>query len=289
MVSFNSIISNIYKKYYKHFKNKKNLKQLGNIQNRPLKSFYNAINSVLKNQLTPEELNWVKKIKTIRDGLRSSNIEVKFDDLGAGTHINSIAFEKNGDIQIVKKTLGQVCAATILFRWGNLLFKLIREFTPSKCLELGTCIGISSAYQAAGLELNNQGQIFTIEGARSLVKIAIENFKKLDLQRVSVKVGVFNDVLPDLLPQIKPIDFAFIDGHHNGQATINYFEQIFPFLSKNAILFFDDIGWSKGMQRAWRVFEKDERIKFTIDLWSMGVCIITNSSHKKQKFKVFFE
>jgi len=70
---------------------------------------------------------------------------------------------------------------------------------------------------------------------------------------------------------------------------INYFEQIFPFLSKNAILFFDDIGWSKGMQRAWRVFEKDERIKFTIDLWSMGVCIITNSSHKKQKFKVFFE
>ena len=111
----------------------------------------------------------------------------------------------------------------------------------------------------------------------------------MNLERIYGKVGLFSVVLPDLLPQIEPIDFAFIDGHHNGQATVNYFKQIYPFLSESAILLFDDINWSKDMQWAWRVFENDERIKFTIDLWSMGVCIITNSAHKKQKFKVFFE
>ena len=44
-----------------------------------------------------------------------------------------------------------------------------------------------------------------------------------------------------IISEIKPIDFVFIDGHHEEGATLNYFKIIAPSLSYYAILGFDDI------------------------------------------------
>ena len=52
-----------------------------------------------------------------------------------------------------------------------------------------------------------------------------------------------------------------IDGHHDEQATIAYFEKFIPYLSKNSIIVFDDISWSDGMRRAWNTIEKNEMVK----------------------------
>lgn len=285
----NRIISNLYKKYYRTFKNKKQLNQLSRVDDDSLKAVSTALENVLNNKISAEELKWVNKIKEIRDHLRQSSEEIKFEDFGAGSHIDSISVEKTNNKEVITKTLRKICEATVLYRWGTLLFKLVRTFKPLMCLELGTCVGISSSYQAAALELNNKGKLITIEGAPSLAEIAKKTSKKLNLERISGKVGLFRDVLPDLLPQIKPIDFAFIDGHHDGQATVNYFKQIYPFLSESAILLFDDISWSKDMRNAWKTFERDNNIKFTIDLWSMGICVISKGQEKKKNFKILFE
>jgi len=286
MFANNRIVTKFYKSYYRFYKNKNNLKNIEKINNPILKIASKSIEQVISNKITPEELKWVEGIKKLRDNLRKSTVEINFENYGAGTHIDSISLEKKGNKVIIKKTIGQICESTVLFKWGLLLFKIVKEFKPKICLELGTCIGISAAYQAAALEMNNQGKIYTIEGASSLVKLAENNLKKLNLNRIDIITGLFNDILPDLLPKIQPIDFAFIDGHHDGKATINYLNKIYPYLSKNAILLFDDINWSKDMQWAWKALENDNRIKFTIDLWSMGLGIITNSKIKKQKFKI---
>lgn len=39
--------------------------------------------------------------------------------------------------------------------WSVLLFKLIRKFKPTKCLELGINLGIIGSYQAAVLGLTD--------------------------------------------------------------------------------------------------------------------------------------
>ena len=62
--------------------------------------------------------------------------------------------------------------------WSLLLFKLIREFKPLNSVELGTCLGISGAYQAAAQKLNKSGRLITLEGAKSLASLAEKNLQK---------------------------------------------------------------------------------------------------------------
>ena len=90
---------------------------------------------------------------------------------------------------------------------------------PGSCLEMGTAVGVSTAYQAAALRLNRHGSFVTIEGATSLADIARSNFQQLGLDTVEVVVGRFQDTLTEVLTSRQPVDYVFVDGHHDEQAT----------------------------------------------------------------------
>jgi predicted O-methyltransferase YrrM len=158
-----------------------------------------------------------------------------------------------------------------------LLFRLIRAFKPSVCLEMGTSLGISAAYQAAALELNGYGRIVTLEGEESLVRLARQNFERLGLDRVTVVPGRFQDTLADVAREQAPLDFAFIDGHHDEHATVAYYRQILPHVGPSAVLVFDDISWSPGMGRAWKTIAQDERVGLAVDVSGVGICVVSDS------------
>ncbi len=172
------------------------------------------------------------------------------------------------------RTLGEVCLTSSMpYRWALLLLKLVRTLQPSTCLELGTCVGISAAYQAVALELNQRGRLITLDGAAPLAHIAHQNLDLLGLtQRLTVKVGRFSDTLGSVLREHSPVDLVFIDGHHDRQATLDYFEQIYPHLSPSAVLLCDDIHWSPGMLQAWQTISGDRRHILSIDLQQIGIC-----------------
>lgn len=78
---------------------------------------------------------------------------------------------------------------------------------------------------------------------------------------IKIVVGKFSDTLPKLLPKIDKIDFAFIDGHHDKNATIGYFEQILPFMNEGSVIAFDDINYNRNMTRAWDVIKQNKNSK----------------------------
>ena len=85
----------------------------------------------------------------------------------------------------------------------------------------------------------------------------------------------FQDVLDKVLNESRPVDFAFIDGHHDENATMRYFDQLIPFLAnQGVVLVFDDISWSPGMKKAWKKIKVDERVKFSVDLRKVGICLM---------------
>jgi predicted O-methyltransferase YrrM len=88
-----------------------------------------------------------------------------------------------------------------------------------------------------------------------------------------VHQGQFSDLLPGLLARTAPLDYVFIDGHHDGPATVGYFGQIHPSLSPGALVVFDDVAWSSGMAEAWKAIRADPRVRVAVDLGMMGVCI----------------
>ena len=256
-------------------------------RNEALKLVANALREALENTSTPDEEVWIERIESLRKKLNASATEITVTDYGAGSPDFELTDEEMYQGRILTRTIGDVCrsASTPHFR-SLLLFKLIREFKPSVCLEMGACLGISTCYQAAALKLNQFGKIVTMEGAASLAELAKQHFQELGLDNVSLLLGRFQDTLGEVLNVQESIDYAFIDGHHDEEATLAYFDRLYPFLSKRALLIFDDISWSRGMKRAWKAIERDKRVKISVDLLVVGIGIIDAEIETKQSFKI---
>jgi predicted O-methyltransferase YrrM len=231
-----------------------------------------ALSGWLDGSLSDEEAAWVDRIESLRTRLNSADVPAhcascldKGDLDAANEHTAGLSLSEIADI----------CrTASRPPFWSLLLFKVIREFKPVHCIELGTCLGISGAYQGAALVLNRQGRLVTVEGEPSRASLAKMNFQLLGLDNISVVMGRFEQVLDEALAEDHPVDYAFIDGHHDEQATIAYFETIRRFVSERSIFVFDDIRWSDGMRRAWQYIQAAPEVKISLDLRAMGVCIL---------------
>jgi len=157
---------------------------------------------------------------------------------------------------------------------ARLLYALAHEYQPNTVIELGTNVGISSAYIAAGL---NNGRLITFESSPYRLRVAQELHQNVGLTRVDYRRGLFKDTLPPSLDELPPVDMAFIDGHHQYQPTLDYFNLIWKHSTERCVFIFDDIRWSKGMRRAWRELQRDPRMALVVDLMSLGVGVTTRS------------
>lgn len=183
------------------------------------------------------------------------------------------------------QTIRSVCAVSKSQDHATLLHLLIREFQPLKALELGTNIGISSSYQAAALKMNGQGQLTTLEVSPFRMQAAKDLHDSMGLENVTYACGLFSETLDKVLEELESVDYAFIDGHHQMQATLDYFDKIWDHTSDNAIVVFDDIRWSGGMKRAWHKLKQDIRIKIAVDLDKMGICVTTRDLPLDKRYK----
>lgn len=250
-----------------------------------IRALVNVFDAVVRNRYSDEEKKWIEKIEALRNRLNASASEISLIDYGAGSSDSNLTAEQMYKGRQVIKSIGEICRSSSRpYKDAFLLFKLVREFRPSVCLELGTALGISTAYQTAALELNRCGRITTLEGAQSLAQLAKGHFEGLGLKRVNVVAGRFQDTLQDVLQKNADIDYVFIDGHHDENATFSYFKQILQYLSDGAILVFDDIHWSDGMERAWDDIRNDKNLKVSVDFLGLGICIFTKTAVEEVKY-----
>jgi predicted O-methyltransferase YrrM len=225
--------------------------------------------------LQPEEAAYIDRIEAERAALERSTAEALLVDYGARSPDSPLSAEEMAAGIEVRRVMGEVCRTSSKPpEDARFLFDVIRERRPGTCLELGTCIGISAAYEAAALELNDYGFLYTIEGAEPLAVEARALLRRLRLeQRVDVRVGRFADVLPDLL-ESNVFDYVFVDGHHDEHATIEYFELILPRTRSGATMVFDDIDWSEGMRRAWRAIRSSDALASTRREGTFAVALV---------------
>lgn len=235
-----------------------------------------ALESHRTEALAADERRWIEAIEELRQNLSRSTETVSAPDYGAGSPSESRSAEQMYEGDVTTEVVGEACRRYSKSRvWASLLFHLIRKLKPDACVELGACVGISTAYQASTMELNGRGRLVALEGSSAFAEIAGRNLQSLGLgHRVSVVVGRFQDTLDAVLDDLGSVEYVFIDGHHDEQATVHYFEKLLPRLSQQAALVFDDITWSPGMRRAWQRVSDDPRVDVSLDLLSMGVCLM---------------
>ena len=187
---------------------------------------------------------------------------------------------------------------------GQLLFRIARYYRPETILELGTSLGLSTAYLATGAGGPATGgasetghgpatarpspKVFTIEGAPAVASVAKRNFHSLGLDGIDLTIGNFDTVLAPTLDRTGPVDLAFIDGNHRLDPTLRYFDLLKGRLSPSAVLIFDDIHWSGEMEAAWESIKQDSRVYLTIDLFFIGLVFFRDTFKVKQDFVIRF-
>ena len=220
---------------------------------------------------TTAELELWKHIERRRRELSDRTDAVQDIDFGAGDAGSQFteAQQRNGVVSSISvKELTSFSKAAV---WGEVLYHLTKALRPQKVLEMGTCVGISGSYIAAALQFSERGRLWTIEGSPAVAALAQETFQLLGLSdRVTCLVGPFHEVLELCLKEQGPFDLIFVDGHHDGKATVGYFRQLMPHLCPHAILVFDDIDWSEGMAQAWKEISTDPSVKDYVRIGGMG-------------------
>lgn len=205
-----------------------------------------------------DETPWVRSIEARRRELESSTRRV-------GTHL------PGQDPRHM--TLGEVTRrVTKRRRWGLTLLRLVRLLAARRCVEVGSSVGLSGAYLAAGLAMTGGGRLVTLEGARDIAGTARETFGALGLaELVTVHQGRFPQTLPAVLDEVGPVDLVFVDGDHDPDATLEYFAAVRGALRPGGIAVFDDIRWSAPMTRAWEEIEATTPRGVVADLGSVGL------------------
>ena len=166
--------------------------------------------------------------------------------------------------------IGEACRVSKPPRHCLLLYLLAREFGARSILELGTNLGISSAYLASAADT----RIVTLDASSYRLRLAAALHESLGLGNVRRIAGLFNDTLPRVLESGSAFDFVFIDGHHLYRSTLDYCARIRPFAAPGAVFVFDDIRFSGEMRRAWNEVSTDPAFSFSVDLGDIGLCIV---------------
>jgi predicted O-methyltransferase YrrM len=215
-------------------------------------------------------------IESLREQLLTNKTVLDIEDFGAGS-VNSSS--KQRSISSIVKY------AAKSRKLSQLLFRIVHYYQPKTILELGTSLGISSAYMASA---NPHASIITIEGASSVAKVAKHHHQLLQLYNIRLLTGKFEDILPEALQELKMVDLAFVDGNHRLEPTKRYFEQLLTKATPQSIFIFDDIHWSEEMEEAWRIMKEYKAVTASIDLFFFGIILFRPEFRSKQQFTIRF-
>jgi predicted O-methyltransferase YrrM len=235
---------------------------------------YDFVVNVLNDQKSFPEYDAIEKL---RHELLLDKTLLEIDDFGAGS--SSKAGRKRSVSDIARHAAKPA-------RWGQLLFRMARYYRPHRLLELGSSLGISSAYLASG---SPDGRLNTLEGSSSVASLAKQNFQKLGLKNIELTRGHFDNTLAKAIVSIpsnneQRLDMVFVDGNHRKEPTLRYFEMLLPVMTDSSMIVFDDIHWSAEMEDAWRQIYKDQRVMLSVDLFFIGIVFIRKDFKIKQHF-----
>jgi len=250
-------------------------------------------------------------IEELRGRLLRDQRLLGIEDMGAGSAfavdgVTGVGDERSGARIRMRKISDIARRAAKPPRLGQLLFRIARHYQPATVLELGTSLGLSTAYLATGAP---GARVISMEGSGPIIETAAENLHLLGVDAELLQ-GNFDVLLEPLLERIGiacppsrsalgerggkppgaagPVELAFVDGNHRYEPTLRYFHLLMAHMSAPAVLIFDDIHWSADMERAWAAIRADSRVYMTIDLFFIGLVFLRDEFKVKQDFTIRF-
>lgn len=233
---------------------------------------FRLVNNVLYNDVA---FYAYERVEAVRAAMKTSGEQLNCVDLGAGSKTGA---------RTVRKVRSLAKYSVKPAKYAQLLFRLANYFETKKMLEIGSSLGITSAYLALA---NTSGKLISLEGCPEILRLAEQNIRQLEISNVCFIEGNFDDTLPPVLASEKQIDLVFIDGNHRKESTLRYFRQCLDCLSDEGLIVVDDIYWSPEMTAAWEEIKKHPAVTVTVDLYQMGL-VFKRPEQAKENFVLRF-
>jgi predicted O-methyltransferase YrrM len=173
-----------------------------------------------------------------------------------------------------------------------LLFRIAHWLNPEMIMELGTGLGVSTIYLAAGLEKTSDQDpglfnVHTIEGDPARALFSRQLFKRLGFNGVKVHQGDADSKVEELAARLPGRFLAFVDANHKYEPTLRYLRILINARGEESLIIMDDIYWSKGMSRAWNEVISWPEVRVSLDLFHMGILLLRKDLHKSHlKIKI---
>ena len=213
-------------------------------------------------------------LEHLRFRLQHNTTELQVTDLGAGSRVDK------GQTRSIKS----IAKNAVSPKWQcQFLFRLIDWLQPQNRLEIGTSLGVNTLYQYLPIR---QSPLITLEGCPNIGAVAQKHFEQLKATNIELKIGDFTDTLPQALEQLGRLDYVLIDGNHQKQPTIDYFEQCLAYSHNDTILVLDDIHWSEEMQSAWQTIKQHSKVTLTLDFFYFGLVFLRQEQKEVEHFSI---
>ena len=233
---------------------------------------FSLINEVIRSNEAPADFGRIEQIR--HECLMSNDIIQKTDYGESG---------KNLPARVYPIALRKIARTSLTSpRHARRLYRLARFMKAGNILEIGTSLGITTAYLAIA---RPDARIITLEGCPELSRKAREHFDRLGIKNIELIEGRFEEKLPDALDRLGKADLVYIDGNHHKEAVMEYYKQCFDHSRNDTIIIFDDIRSSPGMEEAWDIIRQKEEVRVSLDLFSTGWLIFRKES-SKQHFRL---
>ncbi len=213
--------------------------------------------------------------ETIRKEMLKSKRSIEVKDLGAGSKENYISIRK------IKRIAAKSAKPP---KYAQLIYRISKHFQPTSIIELGTSLGITTAYLAQSAK---NSKIISIEGCEKTSVVAKQNLSNHNFSNVVILNDNFDNALPLVLNDLKNIDFVFFDGNHRKDPTLKYFELCLQYVNNDSVFIFDDIHWSQEMENAWEIIKQNNKVTLSLDFHFLGI-IFFRKELSKQDFVLRF-
>ena len=217
-----------------------------------------------------------KRARLLNRLVRYLEIE-KILELGTSLGISTAAMAAGNKVQI---TSIEGCPAT-----AEITREQFEEFgldnIELKVGEFGTILNEGKyEVRSTRLEVKEENFIFQIPNSTSAdPQLATENRKQKTENEKPKTTNYQQQTTYNRQPQ--PFDLIFIDGNHQKEATLNYFEKLLSAVHNDSVMIFDDIHWSKEMEAAWEEIKLHPEVSVTIDTFYWGLVFFRREQAKE--------
>ena len=212
-------------------------------------------------------------LKSYRKTLQRDPSHIEMRDFGQGSRVFKGTARK---VSAVTKTAG------MRKKRQKLLFRLGYYFLSENILEFGTSLGLGTI----ALSLSNKyAFVNTVEGCPNTSKKAAQYFDKFHLKNIQIHQETFREFLLDSKNADQKYDLVLIDGDHNGERTVEYFNALLDKVHNDSLIIFDDIYWSKDMTMAWQKIIANKKVTVSIDTFQWGM-VFFRKEQPKQHFLI---